>query len=67
MSFVLVFDKSGSMADLAGGVPKIELARQSVMKVLDVIPPSDPFGVIAFDAAPTIVAPLSVVSRCGQR
>ena len=59
MAFVLIFDKSGSMADLAGGVPKIELARQSVMKVLDVVPGSDPLGIIAFDAAPATVAPLS--------
>jgi Mg-chelatase subunit ChlD len=59
MAFVLVFDKSGSMADLAGGVPKIELARQSVMKMLDVVPGSDPLGIIAFDAAPVTVAPLS--------
>jgi len=57
-SFVFVFDKSGSMADRENGVQKIELARQAVLRVLDVRPSSDPFGVIAFDSAPTVVAPL---------
>jgi Mg-chelatase subunit ChlD len=59
LGLVLVFDKSGSMADLAGGTPKIELARQAVTNVLNVLPPTDALGVIAFDAEPVIVAPLS--------
>lgn len=58
MALVLVFDKSGSMADAAGGVTKIELARRAVMSVLRVMPPGDPLGVIAFDTAPDTVAPL---------
>ncbi|HUK35285.1 MAG TPA: VWA domain-containing protein, partial [Vicinamibacterales bacterium] len=56
---VLIFDKSGSMADEAGGASKIELARQAVMRVLDVLPPTDSLGVIAFDAQPVEVAPLA--------
>src|SRR6185295_10352491 len=32
VDLVLVFDKSGSMADLSDGVPKIEIARQAVMR-----------------------------------
>ncbi len=55
---VVVFDKSGSMADQDGGSSKIERARQAVMRVLDVLPPSDPLGVIAFDAQPVAVAAL---------
>jgi Ca-activated chloride channel homolog len=56
---VLVFDKSGSMADQAGGASKIELARQAVMRVLDVLPPTDSLGVIAFDANPVAVTPFA--------
>jgi Mg-chelatase subunit ChlD len=56
---VLVFDKSGSMADQVGGASKIELARQAVMRVLDVLPPSDSLGVIAFDANPVAVRSLA--------
>jgi Mg-chelatase subunit ChlD len=59
LGLVLVFDKSGSMADLADGTPKIEIARQAVMKVLDVLPSNDALGVIAFDADPIIIAPLA--------
>jgi Mg-chelatase subunit ChlD len=70
VAFVLVFDKSGSMADRTGGVPKIEMARQAVMRVLEKIPPTDAFGAIAFDAAPVVVAqpgtvpdPLAIENR----
>ena len=58
MALVFVFDKSGSMADVADGVPKIELARSAAMKLLEVVPSSDSIGIIAFDASPSVVAPL---------
>ena len=60
---VLVFDKSGSMADQAGGASKIELARQAVMRVLDVLPSTDALGVIAFDANPRVVTPFAPGQR----
>ncbi len=59
VALVLLFDKSGSMADRAGGVPKIQIARQSVSKVLGVLPSTDALGVIAFDAVPVAIAPLA--------
>jgi Mg-chelatase subunit ChlD len=59
MALVLAFDKSGSMADVVGGVSKIEVARQSVLEALQVIPSTDLFGVVAFDARPTVIAPLA--------
>ncbi len=43
------------MADPASGTTKIELARQAVLKVLDVLAPADTLGVIAFDGRPTAV------------
>jgi len=58
LGLAVVFDKSGSMADRVDGVSKIELARQSVARVLDVIPATDALGVIAFDSSPQVVAPL---------
>jgi len=58
MKLAIVFDKSGSMADVSDGVPKIEMARQAVMRTLDVMPPGDSVGVIAFDSKPAIVMPL---------
>lgn len=59
MAIVLVFDKSGSMADPVAGVPKIELARQAVGKVFGVVPATDAVGVIAFDGSPIPIAQLS--------
>ena len=59
VALVIVFDKSGSMADAGTGISKIELARRAVLSVLQVVPPTDPIGVIAFDTAPTPIAPLS--------
>jgi Mg-chelatase subunit ChlD len=59
MGLVIVFDKSGSMADVADGVQKIEVARQAVKRVLDVVPATDSVGVIAFDSAPAVIAPLT--------
>src|SRR5207253_3209754 len=58
LSLVIVFDKSGSMADPANGTTKIELARQAVMKVLEVLPSADSLGVVAFDARPIALAQL---------
>ena len=61
VDLVLVFDKSGSMADLSDGVPKIEIARQAVLRAVDVMPPGDAIGVLAFDSKSETVAALSAV------
>ena len=60
VAFVVLFDKSGSMADRVDGIQKIELARQAVLKMVDVVPPGDAVGVVSFDAKPAVVAPLGV-------
>src|SRR5207244_1456864 len=44
---------------LVSGVAKIELARQAVKKVLGAVRPTDPIGVVAFDAAPIVVSALA--------
>jgi Mg-chelatase subunit ChlD len=59
MGFVLVVDKSGSMSDRSGGLQKMEMARQAVLKALEAIPPHDSLGVIAFDAKPVDIATLA--------
>jgi len=58
LALVVVVDKSGSMDERAGGVAKIDLARQSIRRVLEAVPPTDAVGVIAFDRTPSIIAPL---------
>jgi Mg-chelatase subunit ChlD len=57
-AIVIVFDRSGSMADTADGIAKIELARQAVLDVLEVVPSTDAIGVIAFSQSAETVAPL---------
>lgn len=59
VALVVVFDKSGSMATRAGGIAKIEFARQGVRRALESMAPTDAVGVIAFDSVPTVVAPLT--------
>ena len=59
VDLVIVFDKSGSMADVAGALPKIEVARQAVLRAFAVMPASDHIGVLAFDARPQVVLPLT--------
>jgi Mg-chelatase subunit ChlD len=63
MAYVLVFDKSGSMSDRSSGVSKIELARESAMRVVKLMPATDSFGIIAFDATPHVIAPLASQHR----
>lgn len=59
VDLVLVFDKSGSMADVAEGLQKIEVARQAVADAVAVMPRTDAIGILAFDTMPTDVVPLT--------
>lgn len=59
VDLVLVFDKSGSMVDVAEGLQKIDVARQAVAEAVVVMPRTDAIGIIAFDTRPTEVAPLT--------
>jgi Mg-chelatase subunit ChlD len=59
VELILVFDKSGSMAETVGGLSKIEVARQAVAEAARLMPASDAIGVLAFDAKAEIVAPLA--------
>ncbi len=63
LGMVVVFDKSGSMSEQVGGIPKIALARAAVRRVLTALPPGDLLGVVAFDRAPVAVAPLVPVQN----
>jgi Ca-activated chloride channel homolog len=60
VELVLVFDKSGSMAETVGGVSKIEVARQAVAEASRLMPSTDAVGVLAFDSKAEIVAPITV-------
>lgn len=56
---VFVIDKSGSMSEqTADGATKIVLAREGVVRTIELLAREDMAGVIGFDQTPTWVAPL---------
>ncbi len=57
LGLVLVIDKSGSMADMAGGADKMALAREAAARSIDVLTERDRVGVLAFDSFPWWVIP----------
>ncbi len=59
----LVLDRSGSMIDLAGGYPKIEMVRiGGVEATRFVASHDDELGVVAFDAVPHLLLPIQRLS-----
>ncbi|WP_051273530.1 VWA domain-containing protein [Desulfotruncus alcoholivorax] len=57
LGLMLVIDKSGSMAGMAGGAEKIALARDAAARSVSMLTKRDRVGVVAFDTMPWWVAP----------
>ena len=66
LGVVVVLDKSGSMAEAMGDMPKIRAARDAVCAAAALLEPGDRLGLLAFDGAPTRVIPLQDVPARGQ-
>jgi Mg-chelatase subunit ChlD len=49
LALVIALDKSGSMAETAGGRSKIAAAREAVLTAARLLEPGDRLGVVAFD------------------
>lgn len=50
LAMVFVIDKSGSMADTGpGGIAKIELAKEAIIRSVQLLGPLDRVGVVSFD------------------
>jgi Mg-chelatase subunit ChlD len=62
LGLVLVIDKSGSMAEVAGDEEKISLAKEAAVRALEVLTDRDQAGVLAFDSQPWWVVPLAPVT-----
>jgi Ca-activated chloride channel homolog len=63
----LVLDRSGSMDNLAGDVPKIVMARNAAqLAATFVIQHQDDLGLVAFDQASHILIPISKVSAADK-
>jgi Mg-chelatase subunit ChlD/uncharacterized membrane protein len=63
VSLVLVIDKSGSMDENEGGVPKMAMADKAAQLAIGLLAPSDSVGVEAFDTDGTWVVPLQPVGN----
>jgi Ca-activated chloride channel family protein len=52
LTMIYLIDKSGSMSDTSvGGIPKVELAKEAVIRSLELLGPMDRAGVVAFDSS----------------
>ncbi len=59
LTVIYVIDKSGSMADSSlGGFQKIELAKEAILRSVNLLGPYDRVGVVAFDENAKWVVPL---------
>jgi len=60
LTVLYVIDRSGSMADFSpGGYPKIELAKEAVLRSLELLGPLDRIGVLAFDTEASWIVPIT--------
>jgi uncharacterized membrane protein len=68
LTMVYVIDKSGSMSDTSvGGIPKVELAKEAVIRSLELLGPMDRAGVVAFDSSAFwVVEPQEVIDPGGM-
>ncbi|MCW5554624.1 MAG: VWA domain-containing protein [Verrucomicrobiae bacterium] len=69
LAIVVTLDRSGSMAaPVGGGRVKMDLANIGTAQVLDLLSPTDEFGVIAVDSSPHVIVPIDTVAKnLGQR
>lgn len=61
LGLMLVVDKSGSMAEVAGGGEKISLAKEAAARAVEMLTDRDQAGVLAFDSQPWWAVPLAPV------
>ena len=66
LGFVLVLDKSGSMAAEDGGVSRMSVAEDAALAVSDYLDEDDLIGILAFDREPRAVVPLMRVAEATE-
>lgn len=63
-AIVVVLDRSGSMSmSVSGGKTKMDLANLGTAQVLDLLSPTDEFGVIAVDSSPHTILKLASADK----
>ncbi len=63
LGIVFIIDHSGSMSELSGGQTKLEIAKEAVIRSLDLLTPRDRVGILAFDDQAMWVSPISVLDN----
>jgi len=63
LTLVFVIDRSNSMTDTSGGISKLELAKEAVLRSIELLMPTDKVGVVIFDSSPRWVTPITEVSN----
>jgi Ca-activated chloride channel family protein len=63
LTLVFVIDRSNSMTDTSGGISKLELAKEAVLRSIELLKPNDKVGVVIFDSSPRWVTPITEVSE----
>lgn len=66
LALVFIIDHSGSMADTSGGASKLDLAKEAVIRSLDLLAPGDRVGVIAFDDQASWVSEIAPLDNPGK-
>lgn len=59
VTMLFVIDHSGSMSETSGGVTKLDLAKEAVIRSIELLSPQDRVGVIVFDDTAAIAVPIT--------
>jgi Mg-chelatase subunit ChlD len=59
LALVVVLDKSGSMGMDQHKISKLDMAKEAVLRLSELLTPEDAFGIVAFDRSPLGVMPLN--------
>ena len=62
LTLVYVIDRSNSMSETSGGTSKLELAKEAVLRSIDLLLPTDKVGVVVFDDSASWASPIMEVS-----
>ncbi len=59
VTMLFVIDHSGSMSETSGGVTKLDLAKEAVIRSVELLSPQDRVGVIVFDDTASVAVPIT--------
>jgi len=59
VTMLFVIDHSGSMSETSGGVTKLDLAKEAVVRSVELLSPLDRVGVIIFDDTAKVAVPIT--------